>query len=111
MEEPIKGWIDNFNGPVGMMVGGGKGILRILYMDRKITSDFIPVDVAIKGIITASWQRGIKTYVPSPFYFVNFNIRSSRGTPPQHSLELEPNKGEFRMQYYTDSYSILEKNI
>lgn len=59
-EDPLAGWLDNFNGPVGMLVGGGKGILRVLYVDPNITSDFMPVDVAIKAIIIVAWQRGIK---------------------------------------------------
>jgi hypothetical protein len=62
VEEPIKGWIDNFNGPVGLLVGGGKGILRVAYLDPSIACDFMPVDVAIKITIIAAWKRGIKTY-------------------------------------------------
>ncbi|CAL1687696.1 unnamed protein product [Lasius platythorax] len=61
--EPLKGWLDNFNGPVGMLVGGGKGILRVLFVDPIVTSDFMPVDVAIKAIIIVTWQRGIKTII------------------------------------------------
>ncbi|KYQ54969.1 Fatty acyl-CoA reductase 1 [Trachymyrmex zeteki] len=59
--EPIVGWIDNFNGPVGMLVGGGKGILRVLWCDPNIVSDFMPVDATIKALIIATWKRGIKT--------------------------------------------------
>ncbi|XP_011863677.1 PREDICTED: fatty acyl-CoA reductase 1-like, partial [Vollenhovia emeryi] len=25
--DPVEGWIDNFNGPVGLIVGGGKGLI------------------------------------------------------------------------------------
>lgn len=58
----MPGWIDNFNGPVGMMIGGGKGVLRILYGDKHLASDFIPVDVATKAMLTASWKRGLVPY-------------------------------------------------
>lgn len=61
--EPVQGWLDNFNGPVGMLVGGGKGILRVVFVDSVITSDLIPIDLAIKVILIVAWQRGIKTYV------------------------------------------------
>ncbi|XP_033224121.1 putative fatty acyl-CoA reductase CG5065 [Belonocnema kinseyi] len=64
--EPVKGWIDNFNGPVGMLVGGGKGVLRVICLDPKITSDYIPVDVAIKAMIIASWKRGLQTITRDP---------------------------------------------
>ena len=63
MEEPVEGWLDNFNGPVGMMVGGGKGILRVAYFETQASADFIPVDIAIKAMIMATWRRGIVTYV------------------------------------------------
>lgn len=57
----MPGWLDNFNGPVGMMVGGGKGILRAVYLDSKVISDFVPVDTAIKAMLITTWQRGLKT--------------------------------------------------
>jgi len=58
--EPVEGWLDNFNGPIGLFVGGGKGVLRVVYVDPVVTSDFIPVDVAIKAMIIAAWKRGLK---------------------------------------------------
>lgn len=61
VSEPMPGWIDNFNGPTGLLIGGGKGVLRIVLSNPKVSSDFIPVDVAIKGMIIASWKRGIET--------------------------------------------------
>lgn len=60
--EPVPGWIDNFNGPIGLLVGGAKGILRVVYIDPTIVCDFFPVDVAIKLAIIVAWKRGIKTY-------------------------------------------------
>ncbi|GBP52562.1 Putative fatty acyl-CoA reductase CG5065 [Eumeta japonica] len=27
-QEPIPGWVDNLNGPIGLMVGAGKGVIR-----------------------------------------------------------------------------------
>ncbi|XP_011705903.1 PREDICTED: putative fatty acyl-CoA reductase CG8306 [Wasmannia auropunctata] len=61
LDDPVAGWIDNFNGPIGMLIGGGKGVLRVLWSDPTIISDFAPVDAAIKGIIITAWKRGIKT--------------------------------------------------
>ncbi|EFN79250.1 Fatty acyl-CoA reductase 1 [Harpegnathos saltator] len=61
VEEPIKGWLDNFNGPFGMLIGAAKGILRVTYANPVIKNDFIPVDLAIKIMIIASWVRGLKT--------------------------------------------------
>ncbi|OWR47189.1 fatty-acyl CoA reductase 1 [Danaus plexippus plexippus] len=58
--EPVPGWIDNFNGPAGLMAASGKGILRTILSSPEIVSDYIPVDVAIKACIVASWVRGTK---------------------------------------------------
>ncbi|CAH2101749.1 unnamed protein product [Euphydryas editha] len=63
--EPFPGWIDNFNGPVGISIACGKGILRTIYSSPDIVSDYIPVDVAIKSFIAASWIRGTKKLEPT----------------------------------------------
>nr|QGV11525.1 FAR5 [Tetrastichus brontispae] len=66
MEEPMPGWLDNFNGPVGLMVGGGKGVLRVAYVSSNISADFMPVDVAIKAMIVSTWKRGSVTITQEP---------------------------------------------
>ncbi|XP_031839480.1 putative fatty acyl-CoA reductase CG5065 [Nomia melanderi] len=66
VEDPVRGWLDNFNGPVGMMIGGGKGILRVVRLDPKVNGDFLPVDVAIKAMLTAAWKRGLVTLREDP---------------------------------------------
>ncbi|XP_066587954.1 fatty acyl-CoA reductase 1-like isoform X2 [Prorops nasuta] len=75
-EEPVRGWIDNFNGPVGMMVGGGKGVLRAVFADKKASSDYMPVDMAIKTMMIAAWKRGMKTVTEDPDVYV-YNCASN----------------------------------
>ncbi|XP_047513279.1 fatty acyl-CoA reductase 1-like isoform X2 [Pieris napi] len=60
IEEPLPGWIENFNGPVGILIASGKGILRSVYSDPDLAADYIPVDVAIKMFIAGAWLRGTK---------------------------------------------------
>ncbi|XP_058462932.1 fatty acyl-CoA reductase wat-like [Malaya genurostris] len=60
-KEPIPGWIDNFNGPVGLMVGCGVGIMRSGYINLDNRMNCIPVDVSIKAIIIAAWQKAWET--------------------------------------------------
>lgn len=38
--EPVVGWCDNFNGPVGLLVACGHGILRTMYASGKFRSKF-----------------------------------------------------------------------
>ncbi|KAJ3639227.1 hypothetical protein Zmor_003907 [Zophobas morio] len=55
--EPITGWVDNFNGPMGVLVGYGKGLVRIMYSDPNNIMDSVPVDITVKMIIISSWKQ------------------------------------------------------
>lgn len=76
LNDPFPGWIDNFNGPYGLMTASGKGmfffciskriikiemiflgILRTTLSDPNLVNDFIPVDVTIKKIIIGAWWK------------------------------------------------------
>ncbi|XP_027850381.2 fatty acyl-CoA reductase 1-like isoform X2 [Aphis gossypii] len=57
--EPVVGWIDNVNGPIGLMVATGKGVTLVTLAYKDSTPDFMPVDLSIKGMILAAYHRGI----------------------------------------------------
>ena len=59
-QEPVPGWIDNFNGPTGLMAAGLSGLLRTILVDREKVADFVPVDVVINVMIVAAWKHGSK---------------------------------------------------
>ncbi|GLV37043.1 uncharacterized protein CBL_02125 [Carabus blaptoides fortunei] len=59
-KDPVEGWIDNFNGPVGLLVACGKGLLRMTYLDKDIIADYIPVDLVGKIIIISSWDLALR---------------------------------------------------
>uniref|UniRef100_A0A3P8YGL1 Fatty acyl-CoA reductase n=2 Tax=Esox lucius TaxID=8010 RepID=A0A3P8YGL1_ESOLU len=46
-KEPFPGWIDNFNGPSGIFIAAGKGILRTMRASNNAVADLVPVDVVI----------------------------------------------------------------
>ncbi|XP_076312926.1 putative fatty acyl-CoA reductase CG5065 isoform X1 [Tachypleus tridentatus] len=54
-KEPFPGWVDNFNGPTGLIVATGKGVLRSMLCRPGGTADIIPVDVVIKLIVCVAW--------------------------------------------------------
>lgn len=54
--EPVPGWVDNLNGPTGLMVGAAKGVIRSMLIDLNNKSEIIPVDYAINGLITIAYQ-------------------------------------------------------
>ncbi|CAI6356237.1 unnamed protein product [Macrosiphum euphorbiae] len=57
VNDPIKGWIDNFNGPIGLMMACGKGVVRVTYTEKSIVPDYMAVDISIKSMIVAAWHR------------------------------------------------------
>lgn len=56
VEEPVPGWVDNFNGPIGMLVACGVGILRTNHGDPDVINDLIPVDVTVRSLLTAAYK-------------------------------------------------------
>lgn len=73
IDEPLVGWIDNLNGPSGMLVGVGTGIVRtdLLPLDNRINT--IPADISIKALLLAAWQRGTKEQTIQEDYLPVYN--------------------------------------
>lgn len=105
--EPIPGWHDNLNGPIGMLVAAAKGVLRTMHCDAKKKSESIPVDVAINSIILTGWKlanspRSEKPYVVniSPRHVIDKKRFSScqleRVTILGYSDNLGRNRGRFQ---------------
>jgi len=62
-KEPTPGWIDNLNGPTGMIAGVGKGLLRALRYKPDAIGDIIPVDYVTNLVVAAAWYTA--TYNPA----------------------------------------------
>ena len=56
IEEPSPGWVDNFNGPIGMLMACGVGILRTNHGDPDVINDLIPVDVTVRSLLIAAYK-------------------------------------------------------
>lgn len=74
--EPCAGYIDNINGPsmynlnsynliitfpnftltVGLLIAGGKGVVRSMYIEQKSYGDFLPCDIAINAVFVCTWN-------------------------------------------------------
>lgn len=67
--EPIPGWTDNINGPTGLLIGAGKGVIRSMYCNPNTYGDYVPVDYAVNGIMVSSWN-----FVYNKWVSLNFNI-------------------------------------
>jgi len=55
-KEPVPGWLDNMNGPSGLYVAAGKGLLRSFLCDSRVIADIIPVDLPVNMTIAAAWH-------------------------------------------------------
>ncbi|XP_071582638.1 putative fatty acyl-CoA reductase CG5065 isoform X1 [Temnothorax nylanderi] len=55
-KEPIPGWTDNINGPTGLLIGAGKGVIRTMYCNENGYADYLPVDIAVNGILLTTWN-------------------------------------------------------
>ncbi|XP_043259671.1 putative fatty acyl-CoA reductase CG5065 [Colletes gigas] len=53
--EPLPGWVDNLNGPVGLLVGAGKGVIRSMHCNANYHAEVIPVDLAINALIAIAY--------------------------------------------------------
>ncbi|CAL7945457.1 unnamed protein product [Xylocopa violacea] len=89
IKEPLPGWVDNLNGPVGLIVGGGKGVIRTMHCNAEYHAEVIPVDLAINALIrigqkTATSEK--KTDIPV------YNITQSGVLPVTWGEVLEKGK-------------------
>jgi len=57
-KEPVPGWIDNINGPTGLMIGAGKGVIRSMLGNVDYVADIMPCDMAVNATIALAWQVG-----------------------------------------------------
>ncbi|OWF43207.1 fatty acyl-CoA reductase 1-like isoform X2 [Mizuhopecten yessoensis] len=58
-KEPYPGWIDNYNGPSGLYIAAGKGILRSVKGDFRCVADIVPVDMPVNMMIAAAWYTAV----------------------------------------------------
>lgn len=49
--------MDNFNGPMGVLLASALGISKTMYCDPKNNLDMIPVDISVKGMVVAAWKH------------------------------------------------------
>ncbi|XP_077299873.1 fatty acyl-CoA reductase 1-like [Arctopsyche grandis] len=72
-QEPLPGWTDNINGPVGLLIGAGKGVIRTMYCNSNEYADYLPVDIAVNGVLISSWNYVANKEVDKNIY----NLTSS----------------------------------
>ncbi|KAL0103241.1 hypothetical protein PUN28_017512 [Cardiocondyla obscurior] len=90
IKEPMPGWIDNLYGPIGLYVGGGKGIVRIGHCKKSTTENNVPVDAVINAILVTTWKLGLTRYRIFIIIYRYIDFRFSNAYFFFHYLALRP---------------------
>lgn len=54
--QPICGWVDNFNGPTGVILSMMTGAIQAMLACPNYCADIVPVDIVANLIICTAWQ-------------------------------------------------------
>ncbi|CAG9770338.1 unnamed protein product [Ceutorhynchus assimilis] len=77
-KEPIRSWVDNIYGPVGLIEGAALGLLHIMPGNPNGLVDFVPADFVINNCIAASYKTARERKLGQiPIY----NCTSSNSNP------------------------------
>lgn len=87
-KEPTPGWVDNLNGPIGLMVGAGKGVIRSMHCYGHYHAEVIPVDIAINSIIVIAYKIGNTTERPPEIPVFNITTGDDRNTTWKQVLDI-----------------------
>lgn len=63
--QPICGWVDNFNGPTGVILSMVSGAIQAMVAEPDYCADIVPVDIVANLIICTAWQVHQQHYEPS----------------------------------------------
>lgn len=94
-KEPVPGWLDNWNGPSGLYVAAGKGLLRSLLCDSRVVADILPVDFPVNLMITAAWH----TVVNKPAEFAKIYQLTTGSLNPFTWGEMESEVAKYFRDY------------
>lgn len=77
VNEPVRGWIDNVYGPIGMIVGVGSGVLHTFQVDISKVVDLVPVDLVVNALLCAAHKVGKTTPTMWVSLVILIRVRSS----------------------------------
>ncbi|KAH8306308.1 hypothetical protein KR018_007385, partial [Drosophila ironensis] len=55
-KEPASGWIDNLYGPMAILYGVAKGVLRVAILDKSAHPSIVPVDYCANMALACVWK-------------------------------------------------------
>ena len=58
--DPVPGWVDNLNGPTGLFLIAGIGVMRTAVIHENLQTDGVPVDTCANLTLAAAWRTGVE---------------------------------------------------
>ena len=58
--DPMPGWVDNLNGPTGLFLIAGIGVMRTAVIHEDLQTDGVPVDTCANLTLAAAWRTGLE---------------------------------------------------
>ncbi|CAB3257568.1 unnamed protein product [Arctia plantaginis] len=68
LKEPLVGWVDNINGPTGLVIGSGKGVIRTMHCEPSYSADAISVDIVANACILIAYATAQDKKKEAQFY-------------------------------------------
>ena len=65
-QDPVPGWVDNLNGPTGLFLIAGIGVMRTARIHEDLQTDGVPVDTCANLTLAAAWRTSRERSVPVP---------------------------------------------
>ncbi|KAH8368973.1 hypothetical protein KR200_001174 [Drosophila serrata] len=56
--DPIVGWTDNLNGPLALIYGSARGVVRVILVDPKCKISIVPADFSGNAALACAWHTG-----------------------------------------------------
>lgn len=96
--EPLPGWVDSLNGPPGVIMAIGKGVLRSMLLDINSSNEGIPCDVAISALIMVVKHLASLNERPKEIPVYNVTLHESRRLTNKFSFDMS-NKLRWEMPF------------
>ena len=65
-QDPVPGWVDNLNGPTGLFLIAGIGVMRTARIHEDLQTDGVPVDTCANLTLAAAWRTSRERSVSVP---------------------------------------------
>ncbi|XP_017022262.1 fatty acyl-CoA reductase wat-like [Drosophila kikkawai] len=65
-KDPLLGWADNLFGPLALIYGGARGIVRVVMAYNHVKIAVVPADYCANLTLACAWELGVKSKKETP---------------------------------------------